>query len=81
MNWEQIHKLAVQAGLIDRGNNITVYREFDHEWFAELIMQETVQECLKAAEDPADGLIKGDTWHDGVRASCWSIKQHFGVNK
>lgn len=43
--------------------------------FAELI----VQECIDAAGEPADGLIKGDTWHDGVRASCQSIKQHFGV--
>ena len=43
--------------------------------FAELI----VGECIDAAGEPADGLIKGDTWHDGVRASCQSIKQHFGV--
>ena len=48
---------------------------FDTQKFAELI----IAKCIEEAGDPADGLILGDTWHDGVRASVWSIRQHFGV--
>jgi hypothetical protein len=47
------------------------------EKFAEAI----VRKCIKAAGDPGDGLIKGDTWHDGVRASIWSIQQEFGLDR
>jgi|LakMenEpi03Aug12_release.lakeMendotaPanAssembly.Ray.scaffolds.fasta_scaffold1429518_2 hypothetical protein len=45
--------------------------------FCELI----IAKCIEEAGDPADGLILGDTWHDGVRASVWSIRQHFGVEE
>lgn len=47
---------------------------FDSHKFAELI----VEKCIEEAGEPADGLILGDTWHDGVRASVWSIQQYFG---
>lgn len=43
--------------------------------FAQLI----IQKCIEEAGDPADGLILDDTWHDGVRASVWSIQQYFGI--
>ena len=49
--------------------------QIDVEKFAELI----IAKCIEEAGEPADGLIKGNTWHDGVRASVWSIKQYFGV--
>ena len=45
--------------------------------FAEAI----VRECIKAAGDPGDGLIKDNTWHDGVRASIWSIQQEFNLDR
>ncbi len=37
---ERIRELAEQAGFVDKGNNITAYMNFDHEKFAELIIQE-----------------------------------------
>jgi hypothetical protein len=55
----------------------TYSKELNQEKFAELI----IRECIKAAGDPGDGLIKGDTWHDGVRASIWSIQQEFGLDR
>jgi hypothetical protein len=74
---EQIEELAKQtvfesykAGCIDQ-------KEIVLEKFAEAI----VRKCIKAAGDPGDGLIKGDTWHDGVRASIWSIQQEFGLDR
>jgi hypothetical protein len=50
---------------------------FDTKKFFKLI----ITKCIEEAGDPADGLIKGDTWHDGVRASVWSIRQYFGVEE
>ena len=71
---ERIKELAEQANLeID-----PTYPDHNQkvlEKFAELI----IAKCIEEAGDPADGLIKGNTWHDGVRASIWSIKQYFGV--
>lgn len=73
---ERLEELAVNAGIY---GVVDINGKFENEAevrkFAELL----VQECLEAAAEPADGLIKGDTWHDGVRASYWSIKQRFGV--
>lgn len=59
--------MALPTG--ESGDNLFV------EKFAELI----IQKCIEEAGDPADGLILDDTWHDGVRASVWSIKQYFGI--
>ena len=47
------------------------------EKFAELI----VRECIKAASDPGDRWIVGDTWYDGVRACVWSIQQEFNLDR
>lgn len=75
---EKIQKLAEQAGLMHiLADHVKQYPGYQEpiEKFAELI----IAKCIKEAGDPADGLIKGNTWHDGVRASIWSIKQYFGV--
>lgn len=69
---ERIRKLAEQQGLT--GPNFYISAQ-ELKKFAELI----IAKCIEEAGEPADGLIKGDTWHDGVRASVWSIKQYFGV--
>ena len=37
---ERIQQLAEQAGYIGRGSNYTAYMNFDHEKFAELIVEE-----------------------------------------
>jgi hypothetical protein len=47
------------------------------EKFAELI----VRECIKAASDPGDRWIVGDTWHDGVRSCVWSIQDQFDLDR
>ena len=39
---ERIKLLAEQAGFIDIGNNHTAYMNFDHEKFAELIVQDCI---------------------------------------
>ena len=45
--------------------------------FAEAI----VRECIKAASDPGDRWIVGDTWHDGVRSCVWSIQDQFDLDR
>jgi hypothetical protein len=47
---ERIKQLAEQAGLIDKGSNHTAYINFDHEKFAELIVQECLEACSRANE-------------------------------
>lgn len=37
---QRIKELAEQAGFVDKGNNLTAYTNFDHEKFAELVIQE-----------------------------------------
>jgi len=74
---ERIKELINQCTSYSDGSTWTSREEFDKEKFAELI----IRECIKAAGDPGDGLIKGDTWHDGVRASIWSIQQEFGLDR
>ena len=37
---QRIRQLAVEAGFVDKGNNVTAYTNFDHEKFAELIVEE-----------------------------------------
>jgi hypothetical protein len=78
---QKIRELAEQAGFqsIVRGDHIVfdISTKENLKEFAELI----IRECIKAAGDPGDGLIKGDTWHDGVRASIWSIQQEFGLDR
>lgn len=74
---ERIKELIKQCTSWSEGSTWTSHEEFDKEKFAELI----IAKCIEAAGDPADGLIKDDTWHDGVRASVWSIQQYFGVKE
>ena len=57
---ERIQALAEQAGFIDRGTNHTVYMNFDHEKFAELI----VRDCMLICED----VMK----KDNSALGCWS---------
>lgn len=59
------------------GNPPTVY--WQGEASAERFARSIIQKCIEEASEPPDGDIQGDTWHDGVRASVWSIKQYFGV--
>ena len=77
---EKIKELAEQARVYANENE--QHWKLGPSWdslfeakFAELI----IAKCIEEAGEPGDGLIKGDTWHDGVRASVWSIKQHFGI--
>ena len=42
---ERIRQLAEQAGFIDRGTNHTAYMNFDHEKFAELLVQNCIGIC------------------------------------
>ncbi len=44
---KRIRELAEQAGFIDRGSNHTAYMDFDHEKFAQLI----VEECRTVIND------------------------------
>ena len=55
---ERIRLLAEQAGFIDRGSNHTAYMDFDHEKFAELIVQECVEICNQAILQNQDTLSK-----------------------
>ena len=71
---QRIRELAQQAGLLLHNPE---NKETKLDVFAELL----IQECIKAAGNPADGLINADTWHDGVRASVESIKLSFGVEE
>ena len=73
---ERIKELAISAGYGDRWNTTEQFDTF-LDCFAELI----VRECIKAASDPGDGLIKDDTWHDGVRACVWSIQDEFNFDR
>jgi len=67
---ERIKELAEQAGFVDKGSNHTAYMSFDHEKFAELI----IQDCM----DVVDGYTKGrtfDTHYDAVA----QIEALFGI--
>ena len=69
-----IKKLAEQAGFIDRGTNHTAYMSFDHEKFAELI----VQECVKVAHPKLTDVGKRAA---GMRLVQKRLEQHFGVEE
>ena len=69
----QIRLLAEQAGYVDKGSNITAYINFNHEKFAQLIIQECIDICLRNAT--AKDL---DRWSAGVCA--FDIQEHFGVD-
>ena len=73
---QQLEKQCWETQQLTSGAN-SWHTSFNSRKFAELI----IAKCIEEAGDPADGLIKGDTWHDGVRASVWSIRQYFGVEE
>jgi hypothetical protein len=74
---ERIKQLAEQAGFVDKGSNHTAYMSFDHEKFAELI----VQECIEIVE--YKGRKVGTTHPVGFNLmdAAWDIKDHFGVEE
>ncbi len=80
---EQIRELAIQAeikfeaDLHHLGIDTAVITRADLEKFAELI----IKKCIQAASDPGDRWIVGDTWHDGVRSSVWSIQDQFNLDR
>ena len=47
---DKIRELAEQAGYIDNGSNHTTYRDFNHEKFAELIVEECMEACSRVNE-------------------------------
>ena len=71
---ERIKELAEQAGFIDRGTNHTAYMNFDHEKFAELI----IEECVEVAHPK---LTDVGEWAAGMRLVQKRLKQHFGVEE
>lgn len=80
---QKTHELAIQAeikfeaDLHHLGIDTAVITRADLEKFAELI----IKKCIQAASDPGDELIKGNTWHDGVRSSVWSIQDQFELDR
>jgi hypothetical protein len=86
---ERIRELMTEAGMLytldskpthidENGTHtfqeINVYKNFDPEKFAELI----VRECLNIVEPDEDS---GDEWDKGVRWAANQIKEHFGVEE
>jgi hypothetical protein len=65
---ERIKQLAEQAGFVDKGSNHTAYINFDHEKFAQLI----IEECCNQLHDP-------NRYSDGDFAK-WRIHKHFGLD-
>ena len=61
---ERIRELAEQAGFIDRGTNHTAYMDFNHEKFAELIVQECIDYCGENLSKTVGGALK---IHFGVK--------------
>jgi hypothetical protein len=69
---ERIRQLAEQAGFDDRGSNHTAYMNFDHEKFAELI----VNECAEIADtERPNSLGCGYITKTKGRLIC----EHFGI--
>ncbi len=76
---ERIQELIKQATSIQGPTpyNPLTFEVFDKEKFALLI----INQCIKAASDPGDGLIIDNTWHDGVRACIWSMQDEFDLDR
>ena len=76
---ERIKQLAEQAGFIDRGTNHTAYMNFDHEKFAELIIEECLRMC-----DCADVSLLEHSYPreaDGAASVKIFIKEQFGIEE
>jgi len=65
---ERIRQLAEQAGLCD------AYMNFDHEYFAQLI----VRECLGIVHDAERG-GSNEIWDNAVKFIRRDLQEHFGV--
>ena len=76
---DRIRQLAEQAGFIDRGTNHTAYMNFDHEKFAELI----IEECLRMCDCAEVSLLEHSYPReaDGAASVKIFIKEHFGVEE
>jgi hypothetical protein len=59
---ERIRELAEQTGFVDKGSNHTAYMSFDHEKFAELI----INECLTICEELGDKGMDGHYCADAI---------------
>lgn len=83
----QIIELAKQAGFIDRGNNHTAYMNFDHEKFAELIVQQCItilenSSAMKVDEHTLSTLnLYNQGWVNGRKLAIEHIKTRFGVEE
>jgi len=55
---QRIQELALRAGFIDRGSNHTAYMNFDHEKFAQLIVQECIDYCGENLSKTVGGALK-----------------------
>ena len=60
---ERIRELAEQAGFVDKGSNHTAYMSFDHEKFAELLLQD----CMSICEEQGDKGLDGHYCVDKIR--------------
>ena len=76
---ERIRLLAEQAGFIDRGTNHTAYMNFDHETFAELIIDECLLMCDCAKASLLEHSYPRES--DGATIVKIFIKEHFGVEE
>ena len=76
---ERIQALAEQAGFIDRGTNHTAYMNFDHEKFAQLI----IEECLRMCDCADVSLLEHNYPReaDGTASVKIFIKDWFGVEE
>ena len=78
-----IQQLAEQAGYMDKGNNITAYRDFNHEKFAELIAKECIN-ILSQPEyamkcDPKTLSNYNEGWVCGRLDGIYQIKSAFNL--
>ena len=67
---ERIQQLAEQAGLND------AYMNFDHKYFAQLI----VRECLGIVQDAERG-GSNEIWDNAVKFIRRDLQEHFGVKE
>jgi hypothetical protein len=67
---ERIQQLAEQAGLND------AYMNFDHKYFAQLI----VRECLGIVQDAERG-GSNEIWDNAVKFIRRDLQEHFGVEE
>ena len=80
---ERIRELAEQAGYIDKGSNHTTYRDFNHEKFAELIVNECLMTIAMHDLVPGHSAFSEMIYERQVellRDVCEEIKEHLCKN-